>query len=148
MFRRIIPALVIVFVLGGVYYFYFPGGEAEFGYIYIEDQKYLVEIADTDAERARGLQNRDSIGRADGMLFIFERPGFYSFWMKDVRFPLDLVWVYNGKIVSISESVPVPVGESYPTYAPPQPITNVIEFEAGRSTKDNIKIGDSIRFEL
>lgn len=108
----------------------------------------MVEVADTDEERTLGLQNRDEIGEAQGMLFVFNKPGFYSFWMKDVRFPLDFVWVNNGRVIYINESVPVASNGYYPSYAPPEPVTHVVEFAAGRVLRDNIKVGDEVAFDI
>jgi len=56
-----------------------------------------AEIAKTEEERARGLMFRDRLGENEGMLFIFEEPDFYSFWMKNMKFPIDIIWLSEEK---------------------------------------------------
>src|SRR3989344_8724609 len=55
--------------------------------------EYTLEMANTDAVRAKGLSGRDELCLRCGMLFVFEQPGQYAFWMKDMRLPLDIVWL-------------------------------------------------------
>lgn len=66
-----------------------------------------LEIADTDAARERGLMFRERLAETDGMLFVFEQPGVYPFWMRNCRIALDIVWLdARFRVVSIAESVP------------------------------------------
>src|SRR5687768_2066853 len=66
-----------------------------------------LEIADTEAERQRGLMHRESLAAQAGMLFVFDKPGFYPFWMQNCRIALDIVWLDDKfNVVSIAESVP------------------------------------------
>ena len=52
-----------------------------------------MEVADTTQARAKGLSGRSCIGQNEGMLFVFNQPGFYEFWMKDMKFPIDIIWI-------------------------------------------------------
>ena len=61
--------------------------------ITINNQKIIVEIADTPAKRERGLSGRESLPPNTGLLFVFDEPGQYGFWMKDMLFPIDILWL-------------------------------------------------------
>lgn len=104
-----------------------------------------IEIADIPAKQEQGLSGRTSIDADYGMLFIFEKPGFYAFWMKDMNFPIDMIWLdQSGKIVGLAESV---LPSSYPkTFEPEAPATYVLEVQSGLAQKEGLKIGDSVKF--
>lgn len=66
----------------------------------------FVQLADSSSERELGLSYRPEIGKEEGMLFIFDTPGKYGFWMKDMQFPIDIVWLsQSGQVVYIEENV-------------------------------------------
>lgn len=112
----------------------------------IGDQAYTVELASTAEEQALGLSNRDDLDENSGMLFPFAPAASVSFWMKDMRFAIDIVWIANGKIVGIEKNAPAPLTgtetQALPTYRPPQPVDYVLELKAGRS--HFFKIGDDV----
>ena len=90
-----------------------------------------VEVADDALERSRGLSGRASLQSNTGMLFLFEEPQLVSFWMKDMNFALDFLWIRDGVVVDITEHVPAPTEDDLPTYAPNQPVDMVLEVNAG-----------------
>ena len=106
-----------------------------------------VEIASTMAEQACGLSGRTGLAQGEGMLFPFGRPGVQSFWMKDMSFPLDMIWIGGGKVVGFEQNAPAPApGTSLwrlPIYTSPSSTDSVLEVPAGIVAKDNIKVGDS-----
>ncbi len=106
----------------------------------IGETKIAVEIADDDTERARGLSGRAALGENQGMLFIFDAPGDYGFWMKEMRFPIDIIWIdVNWQIVGITTNVS---SNSYPqVFYPPLPIKYVLEVNAGFIAAHNIVVG-------
>lgn len=114
----------------------------------VGSQTILVEVADTDASRSQGLSGRAELIGGRGMLFDFTntnitRPGF---WMKDMNFDLDLVWINNGKVIGITPNVPAPTDSaSLPTYSPPADITQVLEVPSGWCERVNVKIGDEVK---
>jgi len=108
-----------------------------------------IEIADTDEKRALGLSFRKSLPEKNGMLFIFETPGTYSFWMKDMNFPLDMIWIgEDNTIVDITENVPNPDLSAplydLPHYSPKVPAKMILEVNAGFSKKNVISLGDRV----
>ena len=75
----------------------------------VGDATFVVEIADTREARNRGLGGRDSLDADRGMWFVFEQPQWATFWMRGVRFPLDIVWVTDELVVSgVAPNVPPP----------------------------------------
>lgn len=100
-----------------------------------------VEIADTPEKRMRGLSGHAPLGPAEGMLFVFPQEGHYPFWMKDMLFSIDMLWLdSNGRIVGMWLAA---APESYPhSYAPKAPARFVIELPAGFVRAHSIKIGD------
>jgi len=105
-----------------------------------------VEVADEDEERRRGLCCRDSLNSDSGMLFVYDEPGFYPFWMKDTRIPLDIIWVSSSKkIVHIEESV---LPSSYPSqsFVSPKPAQYILETNASWAEVNDITIGDTVQF--
>jgi len=114
----------------------------------INDAVFNVEIAKTMPEQARGLSYRPSLAEGTGMLFIFSKPSIQSFWMKDMNFPLDMIWIGGDKILGIVEDAPPKPGVSLinlPIYNSPDGTDKVLEVNAGTAAKDNIKVGDTVQ---
>ena len=81
-----------------------------------------VEVAVTDKEHTRGLSGRPGLALGTGMLFAYPAPGPRSMWMLGMRFPLDFLWIRDGRIVDLVEHVPPPrPGEHPVTVASPEP---------------------------
>ena len=99
-----------------------------------------VAVVDTDAERAQGLSGIERLEENQGMLFVFETDSRYSFWMKDMRFPIDIFWLAaEGQVVHIEENVSP---ESYPaSFTPDSPARYVLETQAGFAKQYDIRIG-------
>ncbi len=117
----------------------------------IGNAKLDIEIAKTASELTLGLSNRENMSESQGMLFDFtSNPGTPVFWMKDMKFNLDLIWINKNKIIGITEDVPYIIQASnfklqdLPHYLPPSTITYVLEVNAGWSKRNNIKIGNEI----
>jgi uncharacterized membrane protein (UPF0127 family) len=93
-----------------------------------------IEIAESDEARARGLSGRTTLESGHGLLFVFPTPGMYGFWMKDMNFPIDIIWISDDwRILGIEKSVSP---ESYPTaFYPKSPITYALELPAGEAEK-------------
>ena len=115
--------------------------------ILIGSTTYTVSVADTEARREQGLSGTKTLLPHTGMLFVFENPGKYGFWMKEMQYPIDIVWVNVndqgvGSIVYIEQNVQP---ETYPKTFTNVNIANaVIEVTAGEMAKQNIKVGDIV----
>ena len=113
--------------------------------ISIGESNFKVLLADTPALRQQGLSGRESLEKDQGMLFLFEDSSVRHFWMKDMNFPLDIIWITEDLLVAgISKNVPV---ESYPeTVSSDVPVRYVFEINALESDERGIKTGDSVFF--
>ncbi len=113
----------------------------------LSGNQFMFEVVNTPASKTQGLSGRDEIG-SDGMLFVFNQPDFHGIWMKEMRFDLDLIWMLDGKIVSITRGVPAPQTTvdalNLPVYRPETPANLVLEVEAGFAESHNIAIGDEL----
>ncbi len=114
--------------------------------IMIKNAKIFVAIADNPAARDRGLSGLSHLKENQGMLFLFNEPGIYGFWMKDMNFDIDFIWMHNNKIVEITENAQAShYPENLKTYFPSKIINSVLEVNAGWAQKNNIEVGDEIK---
>jgi uncharacterized protein len=99
-----------------------------------------VDISDTEALREQGLSGKTSLAENEGMLFVFPTPGPYGFWMKDMNFPLDIVWINEEKqVIGIERNLSP---GTYPqTFYPLSAVKYVLELTAGFSDAHGIKVG-------
>jgi uncharacterized membrane protein (UPF0127 family) len=106
-----------------------------------------VEIVNTPSSTTQGLSGREKIG-TKGMLFIFPKTEIRYFWMKDMNFDIDIVWIANKKVVEISSDVPKPESNTpdykLDTYSPNGPVNMVLELNKGVAKELNIKPGDNV----
>lgn len=108
-----------------------------------------VELAQTPEEMSRGLMFREKLDPEGGMLFIFDREGEYSFWMKDTLIPLDIIWIDgNKKIVFISENTQPCKEEFCPNINPGKNAEYVLELNGGTCQKIGLKAGETLDFKL
>lgn len=108
-----------------------------------------VEVMVSHQDRALGLMFRPSLPEDKGMLFVFERSDFHGIWMKNCRFPIDIVWLdEERKIVHVAENVPPCKADPCPTYEPLRRATYVIELNAGQARRDELTVGATVSFEL
>lgn len=115
------------------------------GEVKINDAIFTVELAQSDEQRQLGLSGRKSLEQNKGMLFIFEQPGNYSFWMKNMQFPLDLVFIKDNKVVSVAQNAqPTKENENPPLFFPEGQVNKVLEINAGLTKKYGIKKGDDV----
>ena len=108
-----------------------------------------AELAISDAERARGLMNREKINPDQGMLFIFENADVHSMWMKNMLISLDFLWLdREQRIVHIEENIPPCERDPCPSYASKIPAMYVLELKAGSIKQNGLKLYDKVNFVL
>lgn len=154
-----IQSILLLIVVFGALYFFFSStknitGPSTFGQrapqnsIIIRGIKINVELADTTDKRRKGLGGRESLASDSGMLFIFEKEGVQTFWMKELKFPLDFIWIRSNKIVDITKNaLPPALGvedSELPIYVPREPVTKVLEVNGGFVDANGIKVGDIV----
>lgn len=102
-----------------------------------------AEVADSPEQLQKGLSSRDCIGENQAMLFVFDQPSQYSFWMKDMKFPIDIVWLdAGGKVVKVQPNVSP---DSYPnTFTNTEPALYVLELQAGRAESLGLEPGSNV----
>ncbi|OGD96115.1 hypothetical protein A3B52_00190 [Candidatus Curtissbacteria bacterium RIFCSPLOWO2_01_FULL_41_28] len=111
-----------------------------------------AKIVTSPGDRKKGLSGLDSLPLNQGMLFVFENKGTYGFWMKDMEFAIDIIWIDENKnIVDIVENAAPQPGKKekeLTVYKPRNDALYVLEVNAGLSNLNNLQIGDKVAFEL
>jgi uncharacterized membrane protein (UPF0127 family) len=103
----------------------------------VGDRLYQVELADSQKERQQGLSNHQPLSADAGMYFVFENGGIYPFWMKDMLFDIDIVWIKDNKVIGVSQGDHKnPEKRIYP----PSEVDRVLEV----NINSGIKVGDSV----
>jgi uncharacterized protein len=109
--------------------------------------KISAEVAQTNSQKDKGLGGRTCIAADQGMLFVFDKPGIYPFWMKDMKFPIDMVWIdSNHTVVTIKSNVSP---STYPqNFKNSEPAQYVLELKAGQAKALDINNGVNLSFNL
>lgn len=114
----------------------------------INDKAFELTIVNTPKEMEIGLSEMSSLPQNKGMLFLFKVPDYYSFWMRNMKIPIDIIYINKDKIVTIFSKVKAPLPSESPIiYRPDEPSNKVLEINAGLSEKYNFKKGDKVRYE-
>ena len=117
----------------------------------IGDAVFPVELAIDSADRRQGLSDRPSLDQGTGMLFIFEEEQSLSFWMRNMQFPLDMIWIdAECRLVDISRDVPVPPPDTddsdLPRFGPNTDARFVLEINAGEAAGAGLNVDDDVEF--
>ena len=138
--------LIIIF-LGILFSVFFLGTKSEFLFSkVIFGEKILdLEVVSSSEDRTKGLSGRESLSEDEAMLFVFPKEDFHGIWMKEMNFPIDIVWLdKNFVIVNIKNDVRP---ESFPEiFKPKIKSLYVLEIKAGLSEKEKIEVGQSLKF--
>jgi uncharacterized membrane protein (UPF0127 family) len=118
------------------------------GWVSISGDRVPVEIARNPEEQSRGLGERNSLAWGHGMLFVYDKPNFPRFWMKGMRFDIDIVWILGDRIVEISHRVPHVPGENGPTLMPRSLTDRVLEVSAGFAQSHAWRAGQRVEIEI
>lgn len=108
-----------------------------------------VKVASTPEKRAKGLSGVGSLSENSGMLFVFDTGDVSpTFWMKDMKISLDMIWINDGKIVQIDKNIEAPIPNTpdpkLKLFRPQSKVDYVLEVNGGFSDRNNIEVGDSI----
>jgi hypothetical protein len=145
----VLPGTIGLALIAWGLYLLFHRPAADFGNFYatypravvkIGNRTFRAAVADNIGRRAQGLSGRGSMAEDEAMLFDFPITMKYSFHTKDMKFPLDIIWIRNGRIVDISEDVPV----RCPKVKPRSAVDMVLEVNAGLVRRFGIKTGDRV----
>ncbi len=137
--RKLIILIFFIIILSGC-------AQNAFRRVCINQVCIKAELALTHSEQERGLMYRRSLAKNCGMLFIFREDNFYSFWMKNVRFPLDMIWINQDKVVvDITNSAPI-CSDSCESIMPREKVRYVLEISSGFTLSHRIHIGDKVSF--
>lgn len=146
----IVAAVLVLAAIGlGVFYLIVvgrPNPPLRSGEMKVGSVTFTVEIATSTVEQARGLSFRTGLDAGHGMLFIFRRGGIQNFWMKDMNFPLDIIWIAKDRVAGFAENAPAEPGVAMPSniYSSPDGVDKVLEVNAGTVKAENIKEGDAV----
>jgi uncharacterized membrane protein (UPF0127 family) len=119
---------------------------ADAAYVELDGKRFSIEIAETEAAREHGLMDRTKMAADHGMLFVFEDDKPRTFWMKDTKIPLDMLFFDADKhLVSIKHDAPPCTADPCPIYSSGAPARYVLELNAGQAAKLSLTSGDVIQ---
>ncbi len=150
----LLGTVLVLAALVAAYLFLFarPNAALQKSTVVIDGATFHVELARTTTEEARGLSFRPSLGEDEGMLFFFDKhPSIQSFWMKDMQFPIDIIWIGGGKVLGFSENAAPQPGTplwGLKIYNSPDGTDRVLEVNAGTVAKYHIKEGDAVEMDI
>ncbi len=111
-------------------------------------EDFVLDLAKTPEQYRQGLSNRASLEQNQGMLFIYSEKQNLAFWMKEMNFDIDLIWLIDGKIMAYIENMPKPVENTalkdLPSYTSPMPINQVLELPAGTIERLKLEVGQQL----
>lgn len=148
--------ILLVFLALAAFFFWRPflhrQETGERAQVNIKGVTLLVEVARDPAAQSRGLSGRESIPEFGGILFLFDTPGDYEIWMKDMKIPIDILWLRNGRVVDLEERVPpAPAGSdeaNIPLYRPDARADTVLEVRSGFASRFAVRIGDAVSINI
>lgn len=147
--KKEIIVIMVLFLLALSFSFYYNNfSNLDVSEVCFPGACFVVEIADSNEERQRGLMFRETLDRGKGMLFVFEEEGKHVFWMKNTLIPLDIIWINSDmEVVYITNAVPC-ITEECLTYGPEEDALYVLEVNSGVSGEIGLEVGARIKLVL
>jgi uncharacterized membrane protein (UPF0127 family) len=143
-FIIIIIAVVVIIGIGIPLFLTFYNNTLH-GKVMINGHVIKVEIANTPETRMKGLSGREKLGKDEGMLFVMDEKRYHTFWMADMKFPIDIIWISDNKVIDLTKNASIPVtGEDIPVFKPAVEVDKVLEVNAGYIDANNIQLGDEV----
>jgi uncharacterized membrane protein (UPF0127 family) len=135
-------AVAAMVIVAATAYWYFQPTST--GRLELAGRTLTVDLAKSPAQWERGLSGRASIAEDHGMLFVFDHPSQWEFWMQGMEFPLDIVWFdANRSVISYALGLPLCNDSACPTYAPPTDALYALEVNAGWVRANNVTVGET-----
>ena len=154
--KKILLVITILLIVIGAIRFtqgYLKGNEPSLfkktPIITINSHNFKVAVAASQKEQEIGLSETESLQQDQGMIFLFQKPDYYSFWMRNMKFPIDIIYINNDTIVTIKDNAQAPKGsnDNLTIYTPTSHSDKVLEIQAGLSKKYNFKNGDKVKID-
>ena len=149
--KRFLPLFIPLLIISGVIVFNslemaqtIEQVNDNFVTVEINDQKIKAEIAKSTQQITTGLSGRQSLPKDTGMVFYLEERRIATFWMKNMLFHIDIIWIDNETVVFIIENAQPPSANHTPTYTPDKSATHVLEVNAGFINDHNISNGNNV----
>jgi uncharacterized protein len=147
---------IILVIFAGIVFFQFRSRSADSttntpkSTVKINNRTFNVEVASTPDKQQQGLSGKSSLPQDQGMLFVFEDPEYHTFWMKNMKFPIDIIFIKDDVVISIAKNAkPADSSdENLQLYRSKEPVNRVLEINAGLVDKYEIKEGDKIEIKL
>ena len=114
----------------------------------INQTTFKVDIADETREQRIGLSGRDNLAQDQGMLFLFPDKHIRNFWMPNMNFAIDLLWIDDNTIIGYEQNMLPATPDSIITYKSPHPVDKVLEIPTGSINKFDFNIGDKVNINL
>lgn len=139
----IVAVTILLLSLGGLVY----SNQSHGPVVIVDGQEFKAQVSDDPAERRQGLSGQDALENDEAMIFIFDEPGMHGFWMKDMKFSIDIIWIdENLRVVHIEENVSP---STYPeSYFPSVDAKYVLEIYTGQAAAQGIGLGDGVELNI
>jgi len=118
--------------------------------IMVGDDIFSVDVSDSEEERQRGLSGRGRLEEGSGMLFVYDSPRIPVFWMKDMDFPIDIIWISGGRVIGAELNIPVERGvpeAEMRRYSPPDFVDMALEVASGTVSRLMVTVGEPVSIE-
>lgn len=143
--KKLILLIFLLSVIIGIVLFLIFENNKKTARICFKDNCFEVELALTSKQKEKGLMFRKDLSRDKGMLFVYNNEIISSFWMKNVNFPLDIIWISENKeVVFISKNTLPCLTENCPSIKPTEKAKYVLEIKGGISEEIGLKVGDKL----
>ena len=151
---KIFALTIVILVLSAVAFMFY---RSAYSSNHPADKKFLIETVEIDGkalnvnlavseeEKITGLSGTESLAGNWGKLFVYQKPLTPSFWMRGMNFPIDIIWIDNGRVIETDRNLPPDNGEA--TYTPDSPVDAVLETPAGWVDEKNIVKGDRVMYK-
>jgi uncharacterized membrane protein (UPF0127 family) len=149
--------ILLIIIFSFIFYFVskkdYQREPAKFVRIIFNDKvEVRAEVFQTLAEKTKGLSGRQELLPNEGALFIYQEPGFYHFWMKEMNFPIDIIWLLpeenKKEVFKIVDITPTVSPDSFPqTFSSRVPSQYVLEVKAGFAKENDLKINSFVKIK-